>query len=89
MFFWRLQLILFRTNKEMSSNQPSRRIFICYAFKACKQKKIERNCLAWISIISFKNEIAVVPSILLIFNFLAFIKETQNRVASSFIFFLE
>ena len=50
-------------------------------------KKIERNCLAWISIISLKNEIVVAPSVLLIFNFLAFIEETQHQVASSFIYF--
>lgn len=89
MFFWRLQLILSQTNKGTSFNQPSPSIFICYAFKNCQQKKLKRFVSPGSRFIfTWNQEIVVVLSALLIFSFLAFIKETEKLIISVFMFWV-
>lgn len=89
MFFWRLQLILSQTNKGTSFNQPSPSIFICYAFTDCQQKKLKRFVSPGSRfILSWNHEIVVVLSVLLIFSFLAFIKETEKLIISVFMFWV-
>ena len=74
--FWRLQLILSRTNKGSPFNQPSSSISICYAFKNCQQKKLKRFVSPGSRFILSQNcKIVVVLSVLLIFSFSAFRKE--------------